>query len=278
MNTEQIQLALYSLGANNDVDILYAAESGSRMWGIDDEGSDYDVRFIDLEPIEFHVTAFKGARDVIEYKNGKLDMVGWELGKAVSLLAKYNTNLIEWLSSPIVYIEPDSTVKKLMWFCDGTISPASSAYHYYSLARNQYNRYVNPRYVTPMDFDKKYLTSMDSVSYKKYLYVLRGVMSALWCLNNDSLPPLNFMTLYSHTVKDDRAFANSTQELSTILARKRDGSLSDGGRMWYIEDYIDSSMKKIDLAIHGRESRKMSYEDRAELDIIYRDAVLGSLL
>ena len=43
---EQIIQKLKEIEKTHKIQILYAAESGSRAWGFDNQESDYDIRFI----------------------------------------------------------------------------------------------------------------------------------------------------------------------------------------------------------------------------------------
>jgi hypothetical protein len=44
--TEQIKTKLKRIEKENDIQILYAVESGSRAWGFASTDSDWDVRFL----------------------------------------------------------------------------------------------------------------------------------------------------------------------------------------------------------------------------------------
>ncbi len=56
---------LAGVAAEEGVQILYAAESGSRAWGFASPDSDYDVRFIYAHPRDWYVSLTE-RRDVIE--------------------------------------------------------------------------------------------------------------------------------------------------------------------------------------------------------------------
>lgn len=244
--------------------ILYAAESGSRLWRIDSADSDYDVRFIYLAPVEFHVTAFD-RHDTFECvdKKNNIDVVGWELSKAVHLAYRYNVNLLEWLNSDIVYIAPNHYVNALITYMRHKFNPRAGAWHYFNLCSKQYIRYVAP--------------SKKEIEYKKYFYVLRALMSAIWCIQNDSLPPLDFNILKNVFDLGGPRFQlpdGYHRELGQLLARKRDGELASGPRLAYIDDFIQEALHYFTENVHSLSAMKMGAEGKEELDGIYRAAVL----
>src|SRR5215510_11136002 len=87
------------------VRILYAAESGSRAWGFPSPDSDYDVRFFYAHGRDWYVSLSE-QRDVIErpLDTSGVDLVGWDIRKALRLLLKSNPAFYEWLVSPVVYV------------------------------------------------------------------------------------------------------------------------------------------------------------------------------
>lgn len=98
----QIHAQLAAIRRNHSVTIPFAIESGSRAWGVPSPNSDYDCRFIFVRSVEHYLSPWQH-RDVIEMPLADdLDINGWDLGKAIRLLAKGNA-VIEWLMSPIVY-------------------------------------------------------------------------------------------------------------------------------------------------------------------------------
>jgi len=102
---QKITSRLQEIEEKEKVRILYACESGSRAWGFPSSDSDYDVRFLYLHPVEWYLS-IKKRRDVIESPiSEQLDINGWDLQKALLLLRKSNPPLLEWLGSPIIYLE-----------------------------------------------------------------------------------------------------------------------------------------------------------------------------
>jgi hypothetical protein len=91
----QIMQKLEALESDHQVRVLFACESGSRGWGFASPDSDYDVRFIYVHRIDEYLRILPG-RDVIEEVPGPVfDVNGWDLRKALGLLAKGNATLIE---------------------------------------------------------------------------------------------------------------------------------------------------------------------------------------
>ena len=165
-----------------DVQVLYACESGSRAWGFASEGSDFDVRFVYKRPIGEYLRLQK-PKDVIECTTDAenfamgvdFDAVGWDLGKFLTLMRGSNPSTIEWMHSPIVYHE-DSRFWKAKKLSRERFDPVSSAWHYYGMAKKHDVRYLK---------DEKVLA-------KKYLYILRGILSAKWSIKRFSPAPIAF--------------------------------------------------------------------------------------
>ena len=90
---KQIQVELGRIEQEQNVCILYACESGSRAWGFESQDSDFDVRFIYVQPTQQYLRVMPG-RDVIEHRGDKvLDVSGWDLRKALQLLRSSNPPL-----------------------------------------------------------------------------------------------------------------------------------------------------------------------------------------
>ena len=88
-----------------NIEILYACEAGSRVWGFSNDDSDYDVRFIYKNVNVSDYLSLKETDDVIEYSGDDIDITGWDIKKALNLHYKSNPSLREWLISNQVYID-----------------------------------------------------------------------------------------------------------------------------------------------------------------------------
>ncbi len=148
------------------VRVLLAVESGSRAWGMASEDSDYDVRCVYVRPTVDYLR-LDDLRDTIEWRLDEVyDVTGWDLTKFIQLARASNPSVFEWLASPIVYREtPDfAVVREAVAPC---FSPKASAFHYLGMARGNVGKYLQG----------------DAVSAKKYLYIVRALLAAMWCLD-----------------------------------------------------------------------------------------------
>ena len=172
---------LATLEADRDVRILYACESGSRAWGFASPDSDYDVRFVYARPQECYLSFdVERRRDVIELPIADdIDCDGWDLRKALGLFARTNGALLEWLHSPIRYVERGGCAAALRALAAGGIDDAALCHHYLRMAKRN---------------DRQYLHG-ERVRLKKYLYALRPLLAIRYIESGAGLPPVRFGAL-----------------------------------------------------------------------------------
>jgi predicted nucleotidyltransferase len=153
---------LLDIEARHKVKVLFACESGSRGWGFASPDSDYDVRFVYVNRLDWSLTVEPG-RDVIEQPiSGDLDVNGWYLRKALKLLHSSNPVLLEWLRSPIVYLQDEDLAPRLRALAEQHLSLDQAYHHYVSMAKKSLRDHLLG----------------ETVRYKKYLYVLRPLLAA----------------------------------------------------------------------------------------------------
>jgi uncharacterized protein len=193
---------LNEVAQQHNVRILYACESGSRAWGFASPDSDYDVRFIYSRPVEQYLR-LSPPRDVIEIPiQDDLDVSGWDLFKACRLLRRSNPPILEWLNSPIVYLEDGEFVRELRCQAGEHFSRRGCCEHYLSSARSNWQRYV----VGPT-----------AGTLKKFLYVLRPLFAVEWILAHNTFPPTAFPT----TLEGISLPVDVRQSVDRLLASKR---------------------------------------------------------
>lgn len=199
---QRIAASLDAIEARRDVRILFACESGSRGWGFASPDSDYDVRFIYVHRPEWYLRVVPG-RDVIELPvDDVLDVNGWDLRKTLGLIRKGNATPAEWLDSPVVYQEDAAFARHLREALKATCQPQHVFRHYLHMALGQW----------------RHLHGKETVRLKKYFYVLRPLLAALWIEREGTWPPMPFHALLDAMVAD----AHVRSAVDDLLCRKRD--------------------------------------------------------
>jgi predicted nucleotidyltransferase len=265
---QEILSRLKQIEKDEDVVIFYACESGSRAWGFPSADSDYDVRFIYAHPRDWYLSIdVEDKRDVVERPiNDELDISGWDVRKALKLLRKSNPPLLEWLNSPIVYIETDGaltsarsdTEQQSMAFAQKLrnavaefYSPISSYHHYLSMARNNHREFLRG----------------DLVKIKKYFYVLRPLFAIRWIEDRSDPVPMEFEKLVEHSIGSNEL----KQAISELLERKRSGKEIDRQpKIPVISGFIDDELARLRSDPKLEDRTKPNFE---RLNEIFRECV-----
>jgi uncharacterized protein len=230
---ERIQNELLNIEKEEQVRIIYACESGSRAWGFPSRDSDYDVRFLYVRPIEDYLMITE-KRDVIERPiNDRLDINGWDLKKALRLFRKSNPPLLEWLQSPIRYLEETTVAERIRSFSPLTYSPKSCMSHYLHMAKGNYREYLQ----------------QEQVRIKKYFYVLRPVLACGWIGNSGGMPPVEFKVLAKNLLPEGSELKSLVFRL---LERKKAGEELDyEPKLRVINDYLEERIAYYEQALQG---------------------------
>jgi hypothetical protein len=175
---QKINEKLAALEKAHSIKILYACESGSRAWGFASPDSDYDIRFIYKHEKDWYLNLWE-QKDMIEFMTtDDLDGSGWDLAKALRLLAKSNASLLEWVNSPVQYMVDDSFLTQIRAHGHTCFSPISTMYHYLSMAKN---------------FEEG--VQQEHVKLKHLFYALRTALSGKWIADRLTVPPVAFAEL-----------------------------------------------------------------------------------
>ncbi len=182
---ELIIRLLKELEKEKKIKILFCVESGSRSWRVESNNSDYDVRFVFKRPLKEYVKMNKSGEVISAHFDEKgekmsqegcfLDFQGFDIFKFIKMLSASNPTVIEWLQSDIGYLGN----KPKVWtdFAAKNFKRISLYYHYKSMCKQNY---------------LKYLKSGNVVTYKKYLYAMRGLVNAKYITWNIGLPSIDF--------------------------------------------------------------------------------------
>lgn len=244
---------LQRIEREEQVRILYACESGSRAWGFPSKDSDYDVRFIYIRPVAWYLSIFE-KRDVIERPiSDQLDINGWDLKKALGLFRKSNPPLLEWLQSPIVYMENLSIAEQIRSLSPLAFSPQSCMHHYLHMAKGNYRMYLQG----------------ETVRLKKYFYVLRPILACEWIEKFNEMPPIEFQTLVYGIVPEGSQLKAVIMDL---LARKMAGDEMDNEpRIDVINGFVEERLDYFADAVKGLHPAEGG-QDRL-LDELFRSAI-----
>jgi len=254
---DKIVSRLAKLERQENATILYACESGSRAWGFASKDSDWDVRFIYFRPLEWYLSIdLERQRDVIEVQeeDKALDISGWDIKKALNLFMKTNPPLIEWLHSPIVYMDRLNFREKLQALLPQYYSPKSCFHHYLHMARGNYRQYLRGK----------------AVRLKKYLYVIRPLLALRWIAEKNDVVPVPFMTLLEEISLTEKAVY---KEVCLLLEKKqRGGELDTGPRVSILNDFIEEELQRFTELDYRMKRSKAAVEPLNEL---FREIVGG---
>ena len=241
---------LHDIEARHDVTVLFACESGSRGWGFASPDSDYDVRFVYVHRRDWYLSIEPG-RDVIEQPiDGDLDVNGWDVRKALKLLHRSNPVLLEWLRSPIVYLQDDALAARLRALAEQHLALDRAYHHYLSTARGNLREHLLG----------------ETVRYKKYLYVLRPLLAARWIRAGRGAPPMRFAELAQATLDDPALVA----EINRLLEVKmRAGEAATSPRWDGIHAFIVQELE----AAKAHVPAPSGHRGHAELDAFFRACI-----
>ncbi|PXY45886.1 nucleotidyltransferase domain-containing protein [Flavobacterium hydrophilum] len=245
---EKILQKLKQIELEKEVEILFAVESGSRAWGFASPDSDYDIRFIYKHKPEYYLSLWEQP-DVIEFMTeDDLDGSGWDLRKAIKLLAKSNAPLIEWLFSPIVYYANDNFAKQMQEIATECFSPIAVLHHYLGTTKNFMG-----------------VCEMEEVKLKSYFYALRTALAGKWIIENNTFPPVAFADLLPIAPKN---IQEKILELQQIKATQNEKYLHSKETL--ITDFLLKTVQFNQENASKLGSRKKMAE---ELDLFFRGMI-----
>lgn len=245
----EILRRLRAAESEHAIRILYACESGSRAWGFHSQDSDYDVRFIYVRPRDWYLSfQVETKRDVIEYPIvDEIDCSGWDVRKALYLFSRTNGALLEWLKSPITYIEVGGLADRLRGLQAGAVNRTALCYHYSHMARSNAREYL----------------VQEQVRLKKYLYVLRPLLAIKYVQETGGTPPVEFQLLVNSVAPEQVKPA-----ISDLLDLKRNApELGLGAPIPAIDEFIAR-----ELSCHGEQ-----FKGQGRPDILDKESVSEQL-
>jgi predicted nucleotidyltransferase len=234
----EIMTRLAATEREHGVRILLAVESGSRAWGFASPNSDYDVRFIYARPADWYLAVdLEERRDVIEYPIvDDIDLNGWDIRKALRLFWKSNPAFVEWINSPINYIETGAFAAGARTLLPSIYSVEHGIHHYRSMAKTNYRGYLRA----------------DMVPLKKYFYVLRPLLSVKWLERYGTAAPIEFHKLL-HLLDGQPQLL---RDIDLLLEKKRTApEMGLSTPVASLNSYIEAELARLDDTPVERSSR-----------------------
>lgn len=214
----KIQNLLKQIEKDNDINIIFAIENGSRSWGMASKDSDFDVRFVFKRALNDYITlnpvknvinfAFDKDLNPCETQGSLIDMSGFDIYKYLKLLLASNPTTIEWLNSPVVYYGDNNL--PLREYMKENFNQERLFKHYFSLFRHNYWEFIQ---------------QAKAITYKKYLYSMRGLLNAIYVYEFDKIPPIDLRM----TVEEIKALIpdNVYKKLQEVIEIKSQGLKRD---------------------------------------------------
>jgi len=219
---EEILNFINGIAKDKGIEILYACESGSRAWGFPSPDSDYDIRFIYRHPKDWYLTVNEKKDSISVMPNEILDGSGWDIRKVLRLLHGSNLSPFEWLHSPIVYLENEAFKKELHELSLKYFQPKKAIHHYLGIATGM--------------LEKEF--KMDEVKIKKYFYVLRPLLAAIYVAKNNRPAPMEFDFLLDN-INDDEVL-NEIKKLLKEKETAKEGQLVNRSKI--LDNFVKKEM------------------------------------
>jgi predicted nucleotidyltransferase len=167
-------------------------------------------------------------RDVIEHPIvDDIDLNGWDVRKALRLFGKSNPAFVEWIQSPITYIEKGDFRKNALDALTSIYSVEKGLYHYRSMAKTNYRGYLLEQ----------------EVPLKKYFYALRPLLAARWIERTQSAAPIEFDKILCEIGGEE----NLLEEIRALLVKKMASEeISKGPRIDIINSFISTELDRLE--------------------------------
>lgn len=207
MTEAEIRDTLEEFASEKNITPLLARDFGSRATGLADETSDHDILFIFTQPAERYLLFDEKTESICTERNG-YDFQAWSLRKFTEAILDDDPMAIEFLMSDLEYYSLSDGTKQafesLQEHATENFNRMSLYYHYQSLAKKNYNKYIK---------------SGNDPTLKRMLNIYRGMCYAKYIHSTQEMPPLKldqFMELAESELGE-----STLETLSSLAERKR---------------------------------------------------------
>jgi uncharacterized protein len=218
------------------IEVLFAAERGSRMYGSHTEHSDYDIGFIYRFPLHLYLHINRPKEVIALKKDNLFEFHGWDIYKTLSLYRESNPSLYEWIHSPIVYND-HSFLVELRKNIVTDFSLFKLAKHYENVCIKNVNVYVKNNNV------------------KTLFQAVRAYLSLHWIGTYQKHPPINYVNLCNQQFE-----SFDQKDFLEILHLKKQGHESKIDQYATMTNKILTEIKKLTPTINELPNDKISVE------------------
>lgn len=248
----QIEAFLDKLAEENNIGILLAVEAGSRSRGFESPNSDWDVRIIYDHSLDWYLSIQNRPEVLDLFTRDGIDLMGWDIKKALRLLKKSNPTLLEWLQSPLIYRSNLEAIRELREIAHAHFNPVASTYHHLSIAQKVMRSFSNEI----------------KVNIKGYLNALYSILGCYWIEQYETVPPSRFSKLLESTISDTKLHSE-IEELLEIKKRVVEKTMIS--RYRNIDDFIELSIGDFSQKVH--QMPKAASPDYKILNQLFRKIV-----
>lgn len=200
-----------TLCEEKNIEPLVAKERGSRMIGVTHDDSDWDVFLLFTQDLPDYIKLGTYIDTVSKkYREGDVDIHGWNIQKFASLLLGSNPNAIEFLLSEHQYLNnTGSRIEELKEHIENNFNCMALYYHYISLAKNNYENHV---------------VSKKNCTYNRQFYIIRATLMAKHIREEGTLPKVNVWEFLEQT---DSINTEEREILRDLSEKKEKGILGE---------------------------------------------------
>lgn len=166
--------------SDRGIDVISVREMGSRLLGVANSDSDWDIMFIYTFDGSWKYPAIGHSKKSITVSEEELDMHGWNIDKFAKHLQDSNPQTLEFLEAEPYFQEYEEVWGEIEKDARNNFNHMALYSHYMSLAKRQY---------------KKYIQNGNDSTKGRHFYVARALAAASYIRNFGEMPPTDSVEL-----------------------------------------------------------------------------------
>lgn len=198
---------LKSIEHEYGVIVLFASLAGSRLWGLESEDSDWDVRFIYIHTSMYYKMRETSEEGIVKAYADNVELTGWNLKHFLTQLGNGNPVCHETLSARTLYTNNQPYLVTMKNIAERFFQPLNAYYYYLGL------------YLV----NEKSFEGGGDAPLKNVLFALCAILSCIWVETNKSFAPTDVDALLDGTGVAIRHY----NLIKDLVAKKRDGKIEN---------------------------------------------------